>query len=155
MRPREQEYSDSSDAAPIDMLSALFDARGWESVVLSDDELQGEVQGSWAKYQLRAIWRAADNVLQFLCLPDIRVSSDKRPRAYELLSLVNEQMWLGHFDPLRQRRAEIGQPAFGVRCPEPTQTRFFKLVEHSDLLSVRQDFSRHVATRSGGFPADR
>lgn len=98
MRPREQEYSDSSDAAPIDMLSALFDARGWESVVLSDDELQGEVQGSWAKYQLRAIWRAADNVLQFLCLPDIRVSSDKRPRAYELLSLVNEQMWLGHFD---------------------------------------------------------
>ena len=39
-----------------------------------------------------------DNVLQLLCLPDIRVASNKRTDAYELLSLVNEQMWLGHFD---------------------------------------------------------
>jgi hypothetical protein len=37
-------------------------------------------------------------VLQFLCLPDIRVTDEKKQAAYELLSLVNEQMWLGHFD---------------------------------------------------------
>ncbi|MEM7703431.1 MAG: YbjN domain-containing protein [Pseudomonadota bacterium] len=98
MRPRETEYSDDADAAPIEMLAALFEARGWDSSILSEDEMQGEVQGSWAKYQLRAIWRAEDKVLQFLCLPDIRVADDKRQRAYELLSLVNEQMWLGHFD---------------------------------------------------------
>jgi hypothetical protein len=60
--------------------------------------MSGEVQGSWANYQLRAIWRAEDRVLQFLCLPDIRVTEDKRASAYELLCLVNEQMWLGHFD---------------------------------------------------------
>ncbi|MEM1051703.1 MAG: YbjN domain-containing protein [Pseudomonadota bacterium] len=98
MRPRDPEYVSDDDAAPIEMLAALFDARGWDSEVVSDDELVGEVQGSWAKYQLRAIWRAADNVLQFLCLPDIRVTSEKKPSAYELLSLVNEQVWLGHFD---------------------------------------------------------
>jgi hypothetical protein len=60
--------------------------------------MTGEIEGAWAKYQLRAIWRGADNVLQFLCLPDIRVSREKRGAAYELLSLVNEQIWLGHFD---------------------------------------------------------
>ena len=98
MRPREQEFLADDDAAPIEMLAALFEARGWESEVVSEDELVGEVQGSWTKYQLRAIWRAADNVLQFLCLPDIRVTSEKKPSAYELLSLVNEQVWLGHFD---------------------------------------------------------
>lgn len=98
MRPREQEFSHDDDAAPVDMLAALFDARGWPCEVVSDDEMTGEVQGSWAKYQLRAIWRSEDNVLQFLCLPDIRVGQEKRVRAYELLSLVNEQMWLGHFD---------------------------------------------------------
>ena len=98
MRPREPEYTADQDAAPIDMLAALFEARGWDCTVISDEELSAEVQGSWAKYQLRAIWRAADNVLQFLCLPDIRVADDKRSRAYELLSLVNEQMWLGHYD---------------------------------------------------------
>lgn len=98
MRPREPEYTADDDAAPVEMLAALFEARGWPFEVTSSEEMTGEVQGSWATYQLRAIWRAADNVLQFLCLPDIRVSQDQRQRAYELLSLVNEQIWLGHFD---------------------------------------------------------
>lgn len=98
MRLREQEYTADNDAAPIEMLTALFEARGWPCEMISDEEVSGEVQGSWAKYQLRAIWRGEDNVLQLLCLPDIRVSKDKRGDAYELLSLVNEQMWLGHFD---------------------------------------------------------
>ena len=98
MRPREPEFNADSDAAPIDMLAALFEARGWECSVVSDDVMTGEVLGCWATYLLRAIWRSADNVLHFLCLPDLRVSDDKRQRAYELLCLVNEQMWLGHFD---------------------------------------------------------
>lgn len=98
MRPREDDYSQHDDAAPVEMLAALFGARGWECEIVSDDEMVGEVQGSWAKYQLRAIWRSQDNVLQFLCLPDIRVQKEKKSHAYELLSLVNEQMWLGHFD---------------------------------------------------------
>jgi hypothetical protein len=37
-------------------------------------------------------------VLQLLCLPEIRVPDAKRKAAYELLALVNEQLWLGHFD---------------------------------------------------------
>ena len=98
MRARESFSSADDDAAPVEMLAALFDARGWECEIVSDDEMVGEVQGSWAKYQLRAIWRTGDNVLQFLCLPDIRVSKEKKHSAFELLSLVNEQMWLGHFD---------------------------------------------------------
>ncbi|MEM6475208.1 MAG: YbjN domain-containing protein [Pseudomonadota bacterium] len=98
MMPREHDYSAEDDAAPVEMLAALFEARGWSFEVVSEDELTGEVQGSWANYQLRAIWRSADNVLQFLCLPDVRVSDEKKQRAYELLSLINEQMWLGHFD---------------------------------------------------------
>lgn len=86
------------DSAPVDMLAALFEARGWPVEMLSPEELSGEIQGSWANYQLRAIWRAEDNVLQLLCLPDVRVPSQRTPAAHELLALVNEQLWLGHFD---------------------------------------------------------
>lgn len=92
------EMSPEDDAAPVEMLAALFEARGWPFEFIHHDELSGEVPGSWARYTLRAIWREEDNVLQFLCLPDIRVTDDKRAAAYELLCLVNEQMWLGHFD---------------------------------------------------------
>jgi hypothetical protein len=98
MRPRENEFSPVHETAPVEMLLALFEARGWPCELVGEDEMCGEVQGSWATYQLRAIWRAQDRVLQFLCLPDIRVTTDKKPQAFELLCLINEQMWLGHFD---------------------------------------------------------
>ena len=99
MRTGHEDYqSAADDAAPVDMLAALFEARGWSHEIVSADEISAEIQGSWTSYQVRAIWRAEDNVLQLLCLPDIRVSDDKRRAAHELLALVNEQLWLGHFD---------------------------------------------------------
>ena len=86
------------DAAPVDMLASLFEARGWPCEFIGEDEISGEIQGSWAKYQVRGIWRRGDHVLQLLCLPDIRVPDDKRASIFEVLALVNEQLWVGHFD---------------------------------------------------------
>ncbi|WP_095013203.1 YbjN domain-containing protein [Tsuneonella mangrovi] len=98
MRTAEQPFVEDDDAAPIEMLAALFDARDWPHEIVSADEISAEIQGSWATYQVRAIWRSTDNVLQLLCLPDIRVADTKRAPAHELLAMVNEQLWLGHFD---------------------------------------------------------
>lgn len=89
---------DQDDAAPVEMLASLFDARGWTYEHVSEDELNGEVQGSWTSYQLRAIWRMEDRVLQLLCLPDIRIPEEKNQTMFETVALINEQLWLGHFD---------------------------------------------------------
>jgi len=97
MRPGEEEI-EGDDAAPVEMLAQLFEARGWPCEFVSDDEISGEIRGSWATYQLRGIWREEDRVLQILCLPEIRVPDAKKKACFELLSLVNEQLWLGHFD---------------------------------------------------------
>ncbi|MBT8427213.1 MAG: YbjN domain-containing protein [Erythrobacter sp.] len=97
MRSVEARFEAEDDAAPLEMLVALFEARGWPCEATAE-EISGEIQGSWAKYQLRAIWRGEDRVLQLLCLPDIRISGEKQAAAHELVALANEQMWLGHFD---------------------------------------------------------
>jgi hypothetical protein len=98
MRPSQGTIEQGDDAAPVDMLASLFEARGWPYEYTSEDEISGEVQGSWASYQLRGIWRPEDHVLQLLCLPDIRMVDAKRAAIYEALALINEQLWLGHFD---------------------------------------------------------
>lgn len=98
MRTSQGEMAREDDAAPVDMLASLFDARGWPFEFASEDEISGEVQGSWANYQVRGIWRAEDHVLQLLCLPDIRIPEDKRAAMFEVLGLINEQLWVGHFD---------------------------------------------------------
>ncbi len=98
MNTGHEHLSDEDDAAPLEMLLQLFGAHSWSCEYVSDDEICGEIRGSWASYQLRAIWRSEDHVLQVLCLPEIRVPDEKRKAAHELLALINEQMWLGHFD---------------------------------------------------------
>ncbi|HKX22152.1 MAG TPA: YbjN domain-containing protein, partial [Rhizorhapis sp.] len=77
--------SGRDEAAPIDMLAAFFEAHGWPFEHVSEEEIVATTQGSWAQYELRAIWREQDQVLQLLALPDIRVPEEKRPAIYETL----------------------------------------------------------------------
>ena len=89
---------DRDDAAePIDMLENYFSAHGW-SYRRDEDEIVVKVKGSWTKYELRAIWREEDAVLQFLAFPDVRVAEERRASVYETLGLINEQLWIGHFE---------------------------------------------------------
>ena len=83
---------------PIDRLEQYFEARGWTSERTGDEEIVATAPGSWASYELRAVWRGDDGVLQFLALPDIRAGADKRAAIYETIGLINEQLWLGHFE---------------------------------------------------------
>jgi hypothetical protein len=96
---RVDDFESARDAsAPIDMLEQYFDAHGWSYERNADEEILATFQGSWTQYELRAVWRDEDRVLQFLALPDIRVPADKRPALYETMGLINEQLWIGHFE---------------------------------------------------------
>ena len=98
MRTVQDDIGHEEDSAPVEMLAALFEARDWPFELASEDEISAEVKGAWATYQFQASWRPEDHVLQLLCLPDIRVPDNKRAAVYEALALVNEQLWVGHFD---------------------------------------------------------
>jgi hypothetical protein len=89
---------DGGSAAPIDMLEAWFEAHGWSNERVGDEEIVASTQGAWGSYELRGVWRDDDNVLQFLGFPDITVSGHQTVAVYETIGLVNEQLWLGHFE---------------------------------------------------------
>ncbi|RIA46954.1 hypothetical protein DFR49_1518 [Hephaestia caeni] len=93
----ESDFERDDVAAPIDMLESYVAAHGW-SYERQDEEIIVEVKGSWTQYELRALWREEDSVLQFLAFPDIRVPDDRRAALYEAIGLVNEQLWIGHFE---------------------------------------------------------
>ncbi len=85
-------------AAPIDMLESWFDAQGWANDRIGEDEIVAGTQGAWGQYELRGVWRDDDRVLQFLAFPDVKVSDDKKVALYETIGLINEQLWIGHFE---------------------------------------------------------
>ena len=100
MHDQDEEYGgmERDESAPIDMLAALFEARGWSCEVTGEDEISTEYKGSWTSYQIKAISREEDGAVQIIALPDITVPSDKRDAVYTALGLINEQLWIGHFD---------------------------------------------------------
>ena len=92
------EAEERDDGAPIEVLEQYFEARGWACERTGEGEIVASAPGSWAQYELRGVWRPEDAVLQFLTFPDIKVGPEKRSAIYETLGLINEQLWLGHFE---------------------------------------------------------
>ena len=85
-------------AAPIDMLEHVFDANGWAFERDGDEEITTSIKGGWTTYQLRALWREDERVLQLIARADLTVPDERRAAVYETLGLINEQMWMGHFE---------------------------------------------------------
>lgn len=91
------EYA-AGPGAPIDMLEHVFGSNGWAFERDGDEEISAEVKGGWTTYQLRALWRADEGVLQFIAMPELTVPPARRLAMYETLNRVNERLWIGHFE---------------------------------------------------------
>jgi hypothetical protein len=93
-----ENLDDSSAGAPIDMLESWFSAHGWTHERIGDDEIVAATNGSWGQYELRGVWRDDDAVLQFLAFPGVQVTEAQTSAIYETIGLINEQLWIGHFE---------------------------------------------------------
>lgn len=94
---------DLGGAPPIDMLEHYFESLNWSFERDGDEEIVAAVKGSWSDYELRALWREEERVLQFIARTGISIPHDKadpaiRQAIYEALGLINEQLWIGHFE---------------------------------------------------------
>lgn len=83
---------------PIEMLARYCEAHGWPHELVGEEEIVTQVQGSWTSYELRGVWRTEDRVLQILLFPEIKAVDDRKAAIHEALSLINEQLWMGHFE---------------------------------------------------------
>jgi hypothetical protein len=85
-------------ACPLDVFEHVCLDSDLACERLGDEELTVAIEGQWNTYQMRLVWRAADSSLQLACLFDLKVAEPKRAAMYETLGLINERLWLGHFD---------------------------------------------------------
>ena len=85
-------------ANPIDLVEEIVQANEWAHDRASDEEMVVEVTGRWCDYRLFFVWQEEISALHFSCAFDMKVPKGRRPPVYELLAIVNEKLWLGHFD---------------------------------------------------------
>ena len=83
---------------PIDLVEEVVVANQWAHDRASDEEMVVEISGRWCDYHLLFVWQREINALHFSCSFEMKVPKARRPAVFELLAVVNERLWLGHFD---------------------------------------------------------
>ncbi|CAM5764993.1 YbjN domain-containing protein [Bosea minatitlanensis] len=83
---------------PLDLFERLAALNDWTFDRDSDDELSVSVTGGWSEYHVAITWLAEVEALHIACAFDLKVPERRRGEVLQLVGLVNEQLWLGHFD---------------------------------------------------------
>lgn len=82
---------------PIDIVENIFANRSFELERRNPNEVVIEIQGKWNNMLLFFAWEPSMNCLHFSCLMDIENKQEDRSKIFELLALINEELWVGHF----------------------------------------------------------
>ncbi|HMO31178.1 YbjN domain-containing protein [Enterovirga sp.] len=83
---------------PLDTVERFASRRDWSFDRADHDEMSVEVAGRWAQYQVAFSWIDKFEALHVACAFDLKVPERLRPEILQLISLANEQLWVGHFD---------------------------------------------------------
>jgi hypothetical protein len=88
----------SSSSNPVDLIEQIAASHDWAFDRSGDDEITISVTGSWCDYNISLSWMNGLEALHLACAFDFKVQDRPKNEVMRLLALVNEQLWLGHFD---------------------------------------------------------
>jgi hypothetical protein len=90
--------SEPSRTNPLDVVERIAAINDWSFERAGDDEITMLVGGKWSDYQVSFTWMHDIEALHLACAFDIKVPERRRGEVQQLIAMVNEQMWIGHFD---------------------------------------------------------
>jgi hypothetical protein len=83
---------------PVDVVEHLADRNDWSFDRAADDEITISIAGKWTDYHVSYTWMHDIESLHLACAFDLKVPEPRRAEVRQLVSFVNEQLWVGHFD---------------------------------------------------------
>ena len=93
---------------PIDVVEDVIHSKKWTFSRADDHELVAEISSKWCQYRLYFTWSEQIKAISFTVTFDLKFPQSKTSHAQELLALINEKLWIGHFDITSKN----GIPAF-------------------------------------------
>jgi hypothetical protein len=93
--------------SPVDILEAMVAANDWPFERPTDDDIAVEIARRYCCVRLFFAWHEDLRSLYVTGTFDARIPSDKRRAFNDLVAIVNETMWLGHFALCPEDQAPI------------------------------------------------
>ena len=93
---------------PIDYVEDIIHSKKWSFSRAADDELVADISSQWCQYRLYFAWSEQIKAINFTITFDLKFPFSSLRAIHELLALINEKLWIGHFDITSKN----GIPAF-------------------------------------------
>ena len=90
--------SENISLNPIDIVEDVIYAKKWTFSRSDDYELVAEISSQWCQYRLYFTWSEQIKAISYTITFDLKFPDNKIGKAHELLALINEKLWIGHFD---------------------------------------------------------
>ena len=90
--------SENFSLNPIDVVEEVIHAKKWTFSRAHDHELVAEIASHWCQYRLYFTWSEQISAISFTVTFDLKFPQSKFQSAHDLLALINEKLWIGHFD---------------------------------------------------------
>jgi hypothetical protein len=91
-------YADDSRINPLDVVERLASGNDWSFERSGDDEINILIKGRWSDYQVSFTWMDELEALHLACAFDLKVPERRRAEVQALISMINERLWVGHYD---------------------------------------------------------
>ncbi|HRJ68458.1 MAG TPA: YbjN domain-containing protein [Beijerinckiaceae bacterium] len=83
---------------PVDMVERVASLNQWAFERSDEDEISISVGGGWSDYHVSFTWLEDMDSLHMGAAFDLKVPDGRRAEVLKLISFINEQLWVGHFD---------------------------------------------------------
>jgi hypothetical protein len=83
---------------PLDVIEMVAHENEWAFERSGDNEIAIAVGGRWSQYTVSYSWMEDCEALHLACAFDMKVARGRSAEVLKLITLINEQLLMGHFD---------------------------------------------------------
>ena len=102
-----EQYLQTEDLHPIDIVETLAEHHEWDFDRIADDQIAMAVEGAWRTYSITLAWSHYDETLRLVCTFEMEPPEDSLPALYETLNAANDMCWAGAFTYWREQKLMV------------------------------------------------
>ena len=116
---------------PIDFVEDIIHSKKWSFSRAADDELVADISSLRCQYRLYFSWSEQIRAMNLTITFDLKFPYSNFRTIHELLALINEKLWIGHFDITSKNSI----PAFRhtLLVPQKNEILYSQLEEIVDI----------------------
>ncbi|MBF0116049.1 MAG: YbjN domain-containing protein [Magnetococcales bacterium] len=118
---------------PVSMVEEFVINQDWNSERSNEYELWAEVPSQWGNQRLWVVYHEETGYLQFNCYLNLKIPARQFLSAVHTMTLMNERVWLGHFEIWSEEQVPVFRVVLPLRKTELQEPQL------EDVMTAMQD----------------